>query len=83
MSVATVRHPALCHSCEVLLNSAADRIRRHAALVVQCIQLSHSALTDEERLAFRASLKDTFDDAQNAWDTYRNHLIEHGFLPPA
>lgn len=83
MSVATVRQTPLCHSCEVLLNSTADKMRRHAALVVKCIQLSHLAHTDEERLAFRASLQETFNDAQKAWDTYRDHLIEHGFLPSA
>jgi len=32
---------------------------------------------------FRIQLVLSFNDVQTAWDAYREHLIEHGFLPSA
>jgi hypothetical protein len=34
--------------------------------------------TDKDRQEYSANLSATFNDAQSAWDAYRNHFIEHG-----
>jgi hypothetical protein len=36
---------------------------------------------EEERQEFTTMLVATFNDAQSAWDAYREHLAEHGLLP--
>ena len=37
----------------------------------------------EQWQEFSSNLVATFNDAQSAWDAYRKHLIEQGFLPSA
>ena len=39
--------------------------------------------TEEQREEFVARLVASFNAAQSAWDTYREHLIKHGLLAPA
>jgi len=39
------------------------------------------SLTEEQWQQFRSDLDATFGDAQSAWDAYRDHLMEHGWLP--
>lgn len=37
--------------------------------------------TEEQRQDFRIEFVLSFNDAQSAWNAYREHLVEHGFLP--
>jgi hypothetical protein len=37
--------------------------------------------SNEVRGDLRTSLVDSFDEAQSAWNAYRDHLIQHGLLP--
>ena len=39
--------------------------------------------TEEQRQKFVAKLVASFNAAQSAWDSYREHLIKHGLLTPA
>jgi hypothetical protein len=39
--------------------------------------------TEEQRQEFVAKLVASFNAAQSAWDSYREHLIKHGLLTPA
>jgi hypothetical protein len=46
------------------------------------IHLARSgSATEEERQESRIQLVLTFNDAESAQHAYREHLIEHGFLP--
>jgi hypothetical protein len=36
--------------------------------------------SEEEREEFVAKLVASFNAAQSAWDTYREHLVQHGLL---
>jgi hypothetical protein len=57
-------------------------MRRHAAGVLEAVKLNErGAPTDEQRRNYKAILVASFNDAQSAWDSYREHLIEHGLLP--
>jgi hypothetical protein len=57
-------------------------MRRHETLMSTTILLAQSvSATEEQRQEFRIMLVLSFNDAQSAWDAYREHLIEHGFLP--
>jgi hypothetical protein len=74
----------LCPKCEQALSDAANAMRRHAALMQRAEAVSVARgghPTEEQRQQFKSELVATFGDAQSAWDAYRNHLIEHGFLP--
>ena len=39
--------------------------------------------TEEQREEFVARLEASFNAAQSAWDSYRQHLIKHGLVTPA
>jgi hypothetical protein len=39
--------------------------------------------TEEQRQEFVAKLVASFNAAQSAWDSYREHLIKHGLVTPA
>jgi phenylacetate-coenzyme A ligase PaaK-like adenylate-forming protein len=72
-----------CANCERRLQEASAAIRRHSSLMETGIKQSRTDHTEEERQAYRARLEATFNDAQAAWDAYREHLIEHGIIPSA
>jgi hypothetical protein len=38
-------------------------------------------LTEQLRQEFKTRLVESLNEAQAAWDAYREHLIEHGLLP--
>ena len=47
------------------------------------IQMKKSAKpTEEQRQEFVARLVASFNAAQTAWDSYREHLTKHGLLTP-
>ena len=78
----------ICRACDRRLRSASDAIRRHTSLMARAIALSKAEHTEEQRQRFAADLVAMFNDAQAAWDSYRQHLIEHGLfqtetLPPS
>jgi hypothetical protein len=57
-------------------------MRRHASQMSKAPYLvQSSSSTEEQRQDFRINLVLSFNEAQSAWDAYREHLIEHGFLP--
>jgi hypothetical protein len=58
-------------------------MRRHATLMHQAIRLAQTGPTEEQRQEFKINLLATFNEAQSAWNTYREHLIEHGVLRTA
>ncbi len=72
----------ICHGCDERISNAASAMRRHASEMHKAIELAKDeSLTDELRKDYKDSLIATFNDAQSAWDAYREHLIEHGLLP--
>jgi hypothetical protein len=74
--------PRLCSVCEKRLHDASYAMRRHGTLMSTAIHLARTiSATDEQRQEFRIRVVLSFNDAQLAWDAYREHLIEHGFLP--
>jgi hypothetical protein len=58
-------------------------MRRHATDMNSAIQLvvRNAGGSEEQQQDFRARLLTSFNDAQSAWDAYREHPIEHGLLP--
>jgi hypothetical protein len=67
-----------------MLFEARDAMRRHATDMEAAIRLAKSGgPTEEQRRNFTVRLVTSFNDAQSAWDVYRDHLIGHGLLPPA
>jgi len=74
--------PRLCSVCERRLTDATNAMRRHTTLMSKTIHLARSgSATEEERQESRIQLVLTFNDAESAQHAYREHLIEHGFLP--
>jgi len=76
-------HPnRVCQGCEERLLDAFDAMRRHLNEMRTALDLARSDnLTDEQRYLFTADLLETFDQAQSAWDAYREHLAGHRLLP--
>jgi hypothetical protein len=71
----------VCPECERRLLEATTAIRHHESDMTdvrQCV-LEHD-LTGETKRVLSVDLPASFNDAQAAWDAYREHLIEHGIL---
>ena len=65
----------------VALVPLAVEMLRHGADMQTAIELRRSEKpTDEEREKYVAILVASFNAAQSAWDTYREHLSKHGLL---
>ncbi len=71
----------ICYGCDKRLAEASTALRRHASLMHTSIQLAKTGLTDEQRKDFKDRLVTSFNEAQSAWDAYREHLVKHGLLP--
>jgi len=72
---------AICSQCEQRLREASIAMLRHGADMQTAIELRRSEKpTDEEREKYVAILVASFNAAQSAWDTYREHLSKHGLL---
>ena len=73
----------ICPGCERRLTEASQAMRRHATDMSSAIQLlvRNGGGSEEQRQDFKARLLASFNDAQSAWDAYREHLIMHGLLP--
>ncbi len=71
----------ICPRCDQLLDDAANAMRHHSADMALAINLAQSGNpTDQQRQEFTTRLVESFNDAQSAWDAYREHLVEHGLL---
>jgi hypothetical protein len=58
-------------------------MRRHGTDMETAIRMKQSGKpTEEQRQEFVARLVASFNAAQSAWDSYREHLIKHGLLTP-
>jgi hypothetical protein len=58
-------------------------MRRHGVDMQTAIRMKQSGKpTEEQRQEFVARLVASFNAAQSAWNTYREHLIKHGLLTP-
>jgi len=58
-------------------------MRRHGADMQTAIRMKQSGKpTEEQRQEFVTRLVASFNAAQSAWNTYREHLIKHGLLTP-
>lgn len=72
----------VCSGCDERLTDATTAMRRHETVMHEAIEDAKAgALTDELRKDYTEKLWATLNDAQAAWDAYRSHLTEHGFLP--
>ena len=72
----------LCSGCELRLLEATMAIRHHESEMNSVMELARKGGLDEEsKQCYKASLTSSFNDAQSAWDAYRDHLIGHGILP--
>jgi hypothetical protein len=59
-------------------------MRRHGTDMEAAIRMKQSGKpTEEQREEFVTRLVASFNAAQSAWDSYREHLIKHGLLAPA
>ena len=69
----------ICPECEHRMSDAASAMRRHGSQMDAAVQFAQTELSEEERKQLGARLTASFNEAQAAWDAYRQHLIQHGF----
>lgn len=71
-----------CPGCEQRLLQASGAIRHHESQMNTVMELAQTGrMTEEVKPDFKVMLVASFNEAQAAWDAYREHLIEHGILP--
>jgi len=76
--------PRICHQCDDRLEQASRAMRSHASVMRTALDLvRRGGWTEEQRQDFTTRLVTSFNNAQSAWDLYREHLMEHGILPKA
>ncbi|HJY06333.1 MAG TPA: hypothetical protein VJ323_08435, partial [Bryobacteraceae bacterium] len=74
----------ICSQCDERLTQASIAMRRHVTDMETAIRMKQSGKpTEEQRQKFVAKLVASFNAAQSAWDSYREHLTKHGLLTPA
>jgi hypothetical protein len=61
------------------MTNAANAMRHHATQMLAAIHLAQTDLSEEQRQETGVRLAASFNEAQSAWDAYREHLIQHGF----
>ena len=71
----------LCADCEQCLTRASEAVRRHAEEMYRATSSVEKGLSEEQVDNYKIRLIASFNDAQAAWDSYREHLKEHGILP--
>ena len=69
----------LSYRCNAKLTAASNALRRHSSEMEAAIQLVQSHPNEQLNDA-RADLRESFNQAQAAWDEYTAHLAEHGIL---
>ena len=70
----------ICHGCAERLTTASNALRRHASQMQAAIQLTRTRPTEQQLEDARTNLRESFNQAQAAWDEYSAHLMEHGIL---
>jgi hypothetical protein len=60
------------------MNNVSNAMRRHSTDMTAAISLAKTELSEEERLQMGVRVTASLNEAQVAWDTYRQHLAEHG-----
>ena len=69
----------VCGECARKVAHASAALRRHAALMDRAIHRAQSgSLTEEEHQNFRAELRASLNEAEAVWDSYHQHVKEHG-----
>ena len=70
----------ICTDCEPWLVAAATAMRRHAREMHTSLYLLRKgdAAYDEQQREVSGWLVQSLQEAQSAWDAYREHLQEHG-----
>lgn len=71
----------ICPGCENRMTNATNAMRRHGSQMAAAMRSANTDLSEDERQVIAARLAESFNEAQSAWDAYREHLIEHGILP--
>ena len=71
----------ICPECEHRMTAVANAMRRHGRHMLAAIELAKTDLSEKERQETGVELRESFKEAQAAWDAYREHLIKHGILP--
>ena len=80
----TMLHTIVCLGCERVLDEASNALRRHASEMHTAFDFVRKGVATKEQVSdFRDQLVASFNEAQSAWDAYREHLAEHGPLPPS
>ena len=54
-------------------------MRRHESLMEEALRIAKTDTNEEHLQEMRAVVAASFNEAQSAWDAYREHLIQHGF----
>jgi hypothetical protein len=70
----------ICPECEHHMTAVANAMRRHACQMFEAIELVKRGLSEDERQEAAVSVRQSFNEAQSAWDAYREHLIDHGLI---
>jgi len=71
----------VCRGCEELLSDASYALRRHSAAMSNAIlSAERDSISQEEFENYRTEVRSSFKEAQERWDAYREHLVEHGLL---
>ena len=72
----------VCVGCEKRMEEASNAMRRHAGQMNCALDsVRGGRLTEQERQDLKVSLSASFNEAESAWNAYREHLTEHGILP--
>ena len=56
-------------------------MRRHGSQMAAARELAKTDLSEEQRQEATTNLVASFNEAQRAWNAYRDHLRDHGLLP--
>src|SRR5262245_22549371 len=74
----------ICADCTEKMTQVMHAIRYHNSDMHKAIELNRDGHpTEELRRELAPRLVASFNEAQAAWDAYRDHLIGHGLLKPA
>ena len=70
-----------CDGCDHLMSQVANAMRRHGSQMAAARELAKTDLSEEQRQEATTNLVASFNEAQRAWNAYRDHLRDHGLLP--
>ena len=70
----------LCHECNRRSTAASAAMRRHVKMVNVAIDQDRGQLDRMEQQELKDRILASFVEAQEAWDSYREHLVKHGVV---